>query len=313
MHLTSAQAKHPVSSSQPLDETSLLHLQSLTKDYGEFALRDLNLSVEPGMVVGLVGTNGAGKSTALRCALGLATPTSGSASVLGVEARKLDTQAGKRTREGIGVVFDTTPYPPDLRVRGVERLMGHLYDTWNKPRFEELAKRFGLTEAKHVKELSRGMGMELQLACALSHGARLLVLDEATAGLDPLARSEVLDMLRTFMAQDGHGILMATHITSDVESLADVVVCLDGGRVAFSQPKDDICDRMGVARMTTAQLEGLVRGGTLSPGTRMLRRTGRADVLVDDRRAFARQHPDVVCERIGLDEYMELMLKGATL
>ena len=158
------------------------------------------------------------------------------------------------------------------------------------------------------------MGMKLSLAFALAHRPDLLVLDEATAGLDPLARDEVLDLLRGFMEEEGHAILMSTHITTDLEKIADEVVCIDEGRLAFSAPKDAICDDAGIARCRTADLERLASSGAFAAGSlRALPRGMAVDVLVPDRFACARALPDVAVDRASIEDYMTIMLKGEAL
>ena len=155
------------------------------------------------------------------------------------------------------------------------------------------------------------MGMNLSLKFALSHNPELLVLDEATAGLDPIARDEVLDLLRDFMAEDGRGILMSTHITSDLEKIADEVVCVDAGRIVFTAPKDAITDEAGVARCRAADVTAILDAGFFAPGeARILRHDYGCDVLAPDRFAFARAFPDIPVDKATIEDYMTLTLKG---
>ena len=209
--------------------SDLLRIQGLCKRYGDFSLSDVSLSVPEGSVVGLVGSNGAGKTTTIKAALGLVYADSGTIDLLGCPVTRNDAAAAARARQGVGIVFDTCPFPQLYTVRDVQAVMRATYVGWDDDAFERHIEAFGLTPEKKVGKLSRGMGMKLSLACALSHAARLLVLDEATAGLDPLAREEVLGMLRRYLAHEDRGILMSTHITTDLESIADYVVCIDGG------------------------------------------------------------------------------------
>lgn len=290
---------------------NLVEMRSLGKRYAKFALEGLDLTVEAGTVVGLVGSNGAGKTTALKALLGLVYPDSGIVRLLGADPAGA---AGARAREQVGVVLDSCTLPGDLRVAEAGSMGRIMFGSWSDQRFRQLAGAFGLDPRKRVKELSRGMGMKLSLAMALAHDPQLLVLDEATAGLDPLARDEVLDLLRCFMEQPGRGILMASHITSDLEKLADYVVCLDQGRVAFSCPKDDICDGAGIARLGEDRLRSVTQAAALEPGSlRVLRQAYGCELLVPDRLAFARAFPDIPVERATIEAYMALMLKGETL
>lgn len=289
----------------------LAEARGLIKRYPGFSLKGVDLAVDEGEIVGFVGQNGAGKSTTIKALLGLIPVDGGASSVLGVPSESLSLPSGAEAKEKVGVVFDTVSFPEHLKVSDVSKLMSRAYAGWDRPLFDKLAERFGLDAGKRVKELSRGMGMKLSLACALSHGARLLVLDEATAGLDPMARDEVLDILRDFVGEPGRGILMSSHITSDLERIADRIVCIDDGSILFDLPKDAITDAMGIARCRKADFEEIVSSG-LVPNSefRYLMRDYGVDVLVPDRYAFARAMPGVPCDRMTIDDYLSFVLKG---
>ena len=286
----------------------LVQVSDLCKSYRDFALEGVSLTVEPGCVCGLVGPNGAGKSTLIKCLLGLVTPNGGSVEVLGDPVPWAPSRA-RDLKARVGVVFDTIPLPRALRVSAVGGVGKAAYPEWDDDRFRSLCQDYGLGPTKSVGELSRGMGMRLSLAFALAHDPDLLILDEATAGLDPMARDEVLDDLRAFMAQDERrGVLMATHITTDLEKAADEVVCLDGGRVAFDLAKEDITDTAGVVRCTAEQFERLRAAGV--EGLRWERRPYETVVMAPDRRALAAACPDLAVGRATIEEYMTLAVKG---
>lgn len=293
----------------------LLEASGLTKTYGDFKLDGVNLAVEPGTIVGLVGTNGAGKTTLIKSLLGLVRPDGGQAKLFGRSMwergnQRAAVQEAAQVKERVGVVFDGVSFPGELRVRDVARVMPAAYRAWDATLFGSYLERFGLDGRKRVKELSRGMGMKLMLACALSHAADLLILDEATAGLDPMAREEILGILRDFMVGGaGRGILLATHITSDLEHIADYVVCLDAGRLAFSLEKDAISDMAGIARCRVSEFEQVLDAGGFE-GARFVRNSLNVDVLVSDRRAFARAFPHIALDRADIESYMSLTLKG---
>lgn len=296
----------------------LIEADGVTKRYDGFTLSAVSLTVEPGQVVGFIGQNGAGKSTTIKALLGLIGIDGGEARVLGVPARDLR-GASSSVKEDIGVVFDTVSMPPHLKIGEVEKLMAAAYAAWDASAFDRYLDLFRLDRSKEVKGLSRGMGMKLSLACALSHDPRVLILDEATAGLDPMAREEVLDLLREFVAVEDdagnpcHGILMSSHITSDLERIADEVVCIDEGRVVFALAKDEICDAMGIARCRAADVDALASSALACSGLRALRNEYGVDVLVPDRFAFASAFPQIPCDRMTIDDYMMLMLKGEVL
>ena len=275
-----------------------------------FALSDVALAVEPGQIVGFVGANGAGKTTTIRAALGLIKLDSGEVHLFGqrCDANAPDEQQ-RRMHSRIGLVLDTCPFPSTLKVTEVEALVSPAYPTWSHETFAGLIGRFGLDPKAKVKDLSRGMGMKLQLACVLSHKAELLILDEATAGLDPMAREELLDELLSFVADGRHGILFSSHITSDLERAADRVVCIDNGSIVFDLPREDITDRAGIAHCTQAQAAELM---ACVEGARATRHAYSVDVLVPNRREALEAFPEIPCDRISIDDYLRLTLKGAS-
>lgn len=277
---------------------------------GSFALDGVNLAVGEGEVVGLVGANGAGKTTTIRAALGLLPLDSGELSLFGnAFGAHASSECQRDVRSRVGVVLDGCPFPRDHTVRQSAACVSAAYGSWDQARFERLCEEYGLGLKTKVKDLSRGMGMKLQLAVAFSHEAELLVLDEATAGLDPIARDEVLDQFRAFASEEGHGVLLSSHITTDLERIADRVVAIDGGQILFDVAREDITDTAGVARCTQAQL-----GEVLScvVGARVIRREFACDVLVPNRFEFAEAFPDIPCDHASIDDYLHFFLKGET-
>ena len=275
-----------------------------------FSLRDVTLAVEPGQIVGFVGANGAGKTTTIRAALGLIKLDAGEVHLLG---QRCDTYAPDETqhhlRSRVGLVLDTCPFPSTLKVGQIERLVGPAYPTWSCETFAGFIDRFGLDPKTKVKDLSRGMGMKLQLACALSHHAKLLVLDEATAGLDPMAREELLDELLAFVSDGQRSVLLSSHITSDLDRTADRVICIDNGSIVFDLPREDITDRAGIAHCTQAQAAELM---ACVEGARAAHHAYSADVLVPNRRDVLEAFPEIPCDRATIDDYLRLTLKGAS-
>ena len=290
--------------------TYLIEIENLGKRYDDFALAGINLAVEPGAVVGFIGSNGAGKTTTLKAALGLIAADEGTVRLFGQTVTP-GSAALDACKARIGVVLDTCALPGTCRVGDIAAIGRAAYATWDDACWNELTARFGLAPKKKVSDLSRGMGMKLSLAFALAHHPELLVLDEATAGLDPIARDEVLDILRDFMAEGEHGILMSTHITSDLEKIADEIVCVDNGQLVFTAPKDTLTDEAGVARCRTTDMTTVLEAGFFAPGTaRVLRHDYGCDLLVPDRFAFGRAFPDIPVDKATIEDYMTLTLKG---
>ena len=290
---------------------NLLELKGVSRRVSDrFSLRDVTLAVEPGQIVGFVGANGAGKTTTIRAALGLIKLDAGEVRLFEqrCDANASDEQQ-RRLRSRIGLVLDTCPFPSTLKVTEVETLVSPAYPTWSHETFAGLIDRFGLDSKAKVKDLSRGMGMKLKLACALSHTAELLILDEATAGLDPMAREELLDELLAFVADGQHGVLFSSHITSDLERAADCVICINNGSIVFDMPREDITDRAGIAHCTQAQAAELM---ACVEGARATRHAYSVDVLVPNRREALEAFPEIPCDRISIDDYLRLTLKGAS-
>ena len=289
--------------------SNLLEIRDANRQVSDsFSLRNANLSIGSGEIVGLVGANGAGKTTLIRAALGLLKLDSGYAALFGepLTADIPDPDA-RRLRSRVGVVFDTCPYPCELTVSQVGACIEPAFSTWDNTCFEALVDRFGLEPKKKVKSLSRGMGMKLQLACALSHNADLLILDEATAGLDPLARDELLDELRDYASNDDRGVLLSSHITSDLERIADRVVGIDAGSIIFDMPREQITDMTGIAHCAADQAQRIL---ACVDGARIAKREFSCDVLVPNRFEFAEAFPEVPCDRASIDDYLHFILKG---
>lgn len=290
---------------------TLLELKGVSRRVSDrFSLRDVTLAVEPGQIVGFVGANGAGKTTTIRAALGLIKLDAGEVHLFGqCYGADAPDETQRHLRSRIGLVLDTCPFPSTLKVGQVERLVGPAYPTWSCETFAGFIDRFGLDPKTKVKDLSRGMGMKLQLACALSHNAKLLVLDEATAGLDPMAREELLDELLAFVANGQHSVLLSSHITSDLDRTADRVICIDNGSIVFDLPREDITDRAGIAHCTQAQASELM---ACVEGARAAHHAYSVDVLVPNRRDVLEAFPEIPCDRATIDDHLRLMLKGAS-
>lgn len=290
---------------------NLLELKDISRAVSDrFSLRDVTLAVEPGQIVGFVGANGAGKTTTIRAALGLIKLDAGEVHLFGQRyGADAPDETQRHLRSRIGLVLDTCPFPSTLKVGQVERLVGPAYPTWSCETFAGFIDRFGLDPKTKVKDLSRGMGMKLQLACALSHNAKLLVLDEATAGLDPMARKELLDELLAFVSDGQHSVLLSSHITSDLDRAADRVICIDNGSIVFDLPREDITDRAGIAHCTQTQAAELM---TCVEGARAAHHAYSVDVLVPNRREALEAFPEIPCDRATIDDYLRLTLKGAS-
>ncbi len=219
-------------------------VEHLNKSYKNFELKDISFRVPQGAVVGVIGENGAGKSTTLNCMLGAVRPDSGDVRVFGKPVLKLS----DAERGNIGAVMGGDGLPSNLTLTQIGKVMEGVFSTWNKSVFESFCRKFSLPDDKPVKNLSRGMRQKLMIAVALSHETSLLVLDEPTAGLDPVARDEILDLFYDYMQDEKRSIVVSSHISSDLEKICDYVVFIHAGRLIFFEEKDALYEKYGVLK-----------------------------------------------------------------
>ena len=279
-----------------------LEVSHLTKDYGSFKLDDVSFTVPGGTIMGLIGENGAGKSTTIKCILNLIRRDGGEIQVLGLDNLR-DEQAVKAQ---VGVVLDETTFHDGLTAPQVGKILSKLYPSWDGTLYRHYLDKFGLTGKKQVKAFSKGMKMKLSLAAAFAARPRLLILDEATSGLDPVVRDEILDEFLNFIQDEEHSILISSHITSDLEKAADYVTYLHKGRVVLSGAKDELLDSYGKLVCSRADLERVDR--SLLAGSRV----GQfgCEALVKDRHAFARRYPGLTVDPATLEDIMVFTGKG---
>ena len=230
-----------------------LEIKNLTKAYPGFTLDNLNLTLPSGCILGLIGENGAGKSTTIKLILDMIHKDSGSIIILG----KDNTDSIELTKEDIGVVMDEVGIPECLTVKQVGNVMKNTFRNWDDAEYARLAQKLALPDKKQFKEFSRGMKMKLGIAIALSHKAKLLILDEATSGLDPVVRDEVVEMFSDFTRDENHSILISSHIVSDLEKLCDYVAFLHKGKLLLCEEKDQLLAEYGLIHCTAEEIQNL--------------------------------------------------------
>ncbi len=279
-----------------------VEVKNVTKKYKRFTLSDVSFAVPQGCIMGLIGENGAGKSTAFKAMLNLIRRDGGEVLFWGKPMNDKDTELRSR----IGVAFDAICFPEVLTVKQVGNVGRMTYKNWDAARFEELVTRFELPEKAEIKTLSKGMKMKLNLAFAMSHNAELLILDEPTAGLDPIARDELLDLFLEFVQDEQHSILISSHITTDLEKIADYITFINKGKVAFSKEKDTLLYRYGVVRCGEKDLAGVKNAGCIA----WRKNDCNYDVLVENRDTVKRAFPHLVVDNASIDEIMLLTVKG---
>ena len=282
--------------------TNCIEIKGLSKSYGDFALKNINLTLPGGSILGLIGENGAGKTTTIKCILNLIRRDAGEITLLGYDNVKEERLA----KQDVGMVLDECFFHDTLRPKDVSKILAPAYKHWDNQLFRSYLDKFGLPEKKLIKEFSRGMKMKLSLSAALAHRPKLLILDEATAGLDPVVRDEILDEFLGFIQDEDHAILMSSHITSDLEKVADYIAYIHQGQVVLSDAKDNILDSYGRVGCTAGQLEAIDPRDVL----RVRRGSFGCEALVKDRSAFARKYPMLLVERTTLEDIMLFVGKG---
>lgn len=228
-----------------------LELKDVSKQYDGFLLDHIDLELPYGCIMGLIGENGAGKSTLIKLIMDVISRDSGMIKILGQDNK----EAPKSLKEEIGVVLDESCVPDNLKLGEVDLIMRNIYRKWDGNVFRTYAERFSLTGNKTIKDYSHGMRMKLGIAIALSHDPRLLIMDEATSGLDPIAREEILDVFLEFIQDENRSVLICSHITSDLEKICDYITCIHKGKIVFNAEKDDLIENYGILKCSAADFE----------------------------------------------------------
>lgn len=283
---------------------AILQVENLTKQYAGFQLDHVSFSVPKGTIMGLIGENGAGKSTIINAILDLIHKDGGTVAFWGQEL-----SSSKQLKEDIGVVFDDINFYAALTPAQIGKISAAAYQQWDEVMYRDFLKRFQLPAGKEIKTFSKGMKMKLCIAAALSHKPKLLILDEATSGLDPVMRDDILDIFLEFVQDENHSILMSSHITTDLEKVADYITFIHQGKVLFCKTKDELRYQYGIIRCGAALFGQIDRTEIL---------TYRKDdyqwnVLVADKENAARKYKNAVVDDATIDDIMLLYVKGEQL
>lgn len=228
----------------------VLEIHNLCKNYNDFSLQNINMSLEKGTLTGFIGPNGAGKTTTIKSILNIIKPDNGKITVLGMDSVTNDLEIKSK----LGIVLDDGHFYEDLTLRKMKSLIAPMYPTWNDNAYQSYIKKFELPENKKIKDLSRGMRMKYALVLALSHGAELFILDEPTSGLDPLVRSELIEILKEIVFEYNKTVLMSTHITSDLDKIADYLFFIFDGKIILQGQKDEIKEQHAIVKGDTSAL-----------------------------------------------------------
>ncbi|AJS58479.1 ABC transporter ATP-binding protein [Paenibacillus sp. IHBB 10380] len=281
-----------------------LEVKSLSKTYpgSNFSLDNVSFSIPQGSIMGFVGENGAGKTTTISSILNVVKRDSGMIKIFGEEM----TEERTDILNNIGVVFDAINFPEALTANRLAAVFNDIYQKWDGDLFRNLIRRLQVPAHIKIKDLSRGMTMKLAVAVALSHGAKLLLLDEATSGLDPVVREEMLDLFLEFVENEEHSILMSSHITSDLEKIADYITFIHNGKIILTEQKDLLLYKYGIARCKVEQFQNLDKLEYLAYRKRGL----QIDVLISNKGSFAKKHHEIIVDDVTIDEIMLLLVKG---
>lgn len=234
---------------------SILEIKDLTKNYKNFTLDKISFTLEKGYIMGFIGPNGAGKSTTIKLIMNLIRKKSGEVKVFGLDNIRNE----KEIKQKIGFVYDENYFYEELSLKEMKNILAPFYKNWDNKTFEKYIKDFNLPINKKIKELSKGMKMKYSLAIALSHGAELIIMDEPTSGLDPVFRSEMLDILYSIIQDENKAIFFSTHITTDLEKIADYITFINKGRIVFSSEKDSILEKYSIVKGNAKLLDRDVR------------------------------------------------------
>ena len=278
-----------------------IEIKGLVKKYDEkFQLGKLDLTIPKGVIVGLIGENGAGKTTLLKAILNIIHIDSGTIKINGEDNKK------EEKKENIGVVLDNMFFPEILTAKDIELAMRGIAKNWDTELYYNYLKEFSLPVDKPLKALSKGMRKKLEIATALSHHPDILILDEATSGLDPVIRNEILDIFLNFIQDENHTIILSTHITTDLEHVADKIVFIDQGKIVLDQDRDELIDHYGILKCDPDKIDQVKKEDYLCY------KKNKYDVefLVADRDKTRKKYPNFVVDKVTLEELMLLMIKG---
>ncbi|MBP0984081.1 MAG: ABC transporter ATP-binding protein [Oscillospiraceae bacterium] len=278
------------------DYENAVEISGVTKKYDGFTLDNISFSVPAGSIMGFIGQNGAGKSTTIKAILNIIGIDSGKITILGKDHIKDEYEV----KSQIAAVFDELPFHEGFNANQICTMFSGLYPNWDREKYFGYLDRFGLPRKKKLKQFSKGMKMKLQIATALSHGAKLLIMDEATTGLDPVVRNEILDIFREYLQDETNSILMSSHITSDLEKIADSVTFIDKGKILLSGIKDEILENHGLIKCKKDELSMLAPEDYISARISDF----SAEAMVADRELCRKKYPGILIEKTDLEEIM---------
>ncbi len=282
---------------------NIIEIKNLKKKYDDkFKLGEINLSIPKGAIVGLIGENGAGKTTLIKAMLNVIKIDSGEIKIFGKDYKKEE----KDIKEDIGVVLDNMFFPELLNAKDINNSMKNIYKNWDSKLYFSYLKEFNLEEGMPLKSMSKGMRKKLEIVVAISHNPKLLILDEPTSGLNPIVRTEVLDIFQKFIEDGEHSVLLSTHITSDLEHIADEIIFIDKGEKVLQKSRDEIIDNYGILKCDIDYFSNIDKKDIVS-----YKKTKYAyEILIDNKEQASKKYRNCVIDKIALEDLMILVIKG---
>ena len=276
-------------------EEYVIEVSNLTKDYGSFKLENVSFRVPVGCICGFIGQNGAGKTTTIQAMLDVIKRDSGEIKIFGQ-----DVVDHPELKEDIGVVYDEMGFHEFMTPKQISTMMKNIYKNWQEKEFFSLLKKLSLPANKKCGTFSRGMRMKLQIAVAMSHKAKLLIMDEPTSGLDPIVRSEILSLFQEYVLEEENSIMLSSHITSDLEKIADMIVFINGGKIILSGEKDELLENHGILKCKKSDVEKIASKDIISS----TKSAFGVDVLVNNRKECEKKYPGIPMDKASLDDIM---------
>lgn len=279
-----------------------LEVINLEKKYQDFWLKQINIKLPKGKIIGLIGENGSGKTTTIKAILNLMDYDKGKIKIFGKDSKSLT----KKEREQIGVILDDSFFSPILNVNDINKLMKNFYNNWNEKLYYDTIKKFKIPCNKQLKEFSSGMKMKIKVLCAIAHEPKLLILDEPTNSLDPIFRYEIIEIFNDFVSNGENSILMTTHITSDLEHLADEVIFIDDGNIILDVSKEKIDNEYGIIELFEDSPVNIKKEDYI----KCLKYKNGCYILVNPRSEFQKKYPKLEIRKPTLEELMLMLVKG---
>lgn len=281
---------------------NILEIKNLSKKYNGFELKNVNIELPKGMIMGFIGENGAGKTTTIKSILNVINRDSGEIKIFGLDNKENE----RKIKEDIGVVLDDSFLSEYLNPSDLNKIMKNIYKNWDEKLYFKYIEDFKLPKEKISKEYSSGMKMKLKIAVALAHHPKLLILDEPTSGLDPVARNEILDIFQEFIQDEEHGIFVSSHITSDLEHIADYITFINNGEIIFTKTRDELLENYGIVKCSEEQFKKIDKKDYI----KYKKNRYEYDVLIENKYEFKKNYDICVIDKPSLEDIMLIYIKG---